>query len=226
MYPLIEITSVPIEIRVKTTNASLEYTRGTAEMEVSRSDKGVDIKSRSIQLKLDTFEQRNASEHHSNATSATSAVTPQGVNSTPTGTPVTPPEREAAYEATSAYSEQGQIMLNARFGQQMQGAQMTKTERVAIPDTVRETLNQESGPILSQEALEELGLEDGQMEIRYEMDKLNFDWKIDQGSFEFTPGDIEITVEQQPKVIIKYVGGPIYVPRSADPNYEPVDVKA
>jgi len=24
-----------------------------------------------------------------------------------------------------------------------------------------------------------------------------------------------------PKVVIKYVGGPIYIPRSADPNYEP-----
>ena len=42
----------------------------------------------------------------------------------------------------------------------------------------------------------------------------------------FTPGDIEISVEQMPKVIIKYTGGPIYVPRSADPNYEAVDVQA
>lgn len=224
MYPLIEITSVPIEIRMKTTNASLEYTRGTAEMEISRSDKGIDIKSRPIQLKLDTFEPRNASEHRQHtAPSPTAAVTPQGVNSTPNAAPTAPAEREAAYEATSAYSEQGQIMLNARFGQQMQQAQ---ADRVAIPEMVRETLNQESEPILSQEALDELELEDGQMEIRYEMDKLNFDWKIDRGSFEFTPGDIEITVEQRPKVIIKYVGGPIYVPRSADPNYEPMDVKA
>ncbi len=226
MYPLIEITSVPIEIRMKTTNASLEYTRGTAEMEISRSDKGIDIKSRPIQLKLDTFEPRSASEHRHAASSPTAAVTPQGVNSTPNAVPAAPVEREAAYEATSAYSEQGQIMLNARFGQQAQAAQQAQANRVAIPETVRETLNQESDPILSQEALEELKLEDGQMEIRYEMDKLNFDWKIDRGSFEFTPGDIEITVEQQPKVIIKYVGGPIYVPRSADPNYEPMDVKA
>ena len=64
------------------------------------------------------------------------------------------------------------------------------------------------------------------MQIRYEMDKMNFDWKVDQGEFKFTPGDIEITVEQQPSVTIKYTGGPIYVPRSADPNYQAVDVKA
>ena len=44
---------------------------------------------------------------------------------------------------------------------------------------------------------------------------------------EFTPGDIEISVTQQPDVIIKYVGGPLYVPPSADPNYEgAVDVEA
>jgi hypothetical protein len=70
----------------------------------------------------------------------------------------------------------------------------------------------------------EIDWEDGDLEIRYEMDKLNIDWKIDQGEFKFTPGDIEISMERRPEVIIKYTGGPIYVPRSADPNYEPVDV--
>ena len=68
--------------------------------------------------------------------------------------------------------------------------------------------------------------EDGAMEIRYAMDKLNFDWKIDRGEFKFTPGDIEISVAQRPSLTIKYTGGPIYVPRSSDPNYQPVDVDA
>ena len=128
-------------------------------------------------------------------------------------------ERETAYEATSAYSEQGQIMLSARFGQ-------NAASRSAVAAPEPQMLNQAPDPANSGTMLQDLQLENGQMEIRYEMDKLNFDWKIDRGSFEFTPGDIEISVEQQPKVIIKYVGGPIYVPRSADPNYEPVDVKS
>ena len=37
MRPLIEIQTIPIEIQMKTTNAHLEYARGTAQMEVSRS---------------------------------------------------------------------------------------------------------------------------------------------------------------------------------------------
>ena len=58
------------------------------------------------------------------------------------------------------------------------------------------------------------------MQIRFEMDKLNFDWRFDKQQFEFTPGDIEVSVTQQPDVQIKYVGGPIYVPPSSDPNFE------
>ena len=45
MKPLIEITTVPIQIEMKTTNAKLEYARGTAEMEVSRDKGGLQIKS-------------------------------------------------------------------------------------------------------------------------------------------------------------------------------------
>ena len=63
----------------------------------------------------------------------------------------------------------------------------------------------------------------GELNIRYEMDKLNFDWRSGNGDVEFIPGDIEFTVTQRPDVIIKYIGGPVYVPPSAEPGYEPLD---
>ena len=59
MKPLIEITTVPIQIEMKTTNAKLEYARGTAEMEISRDKGGLQIKSRPIRVNIDTFEARN-----------------------------------------------------------------------------------------------------------------------------------------------------------------------
>ena len=211
MYPLIEIKSIPIEIRLKTTNASLEYTRGTAEMEISRSDKGLDIKSRPIKLQLDTFEPRGA---------AVAPVTAQGITQTPQTAQAPQSDWQTSYEATSAYSDQGQIMLNARFGQGLPTGNVIE-QAAAVAEQSKD--DAESMSLDSGLAIE---WKDGQMEIRYEMDKMNFDWKIDKGSFEFTPGDIELIVEQRPSVVIKYMGGPIYVPRSADPNYEPVDVKA
>ena len=71
----------------------------------------------------------------------------------------------------------------------------------------------------------EISWSGGELSVRYEMDKLNFDWRMEQMQFTFVPGDIEFTMTQRPDVVIKYVGGPLYVPPSSDPNYEPVDVK-
>ena len=61
---------------------------------------------------------------------------------------------------------------------------------------------------------------------RVSLDKLNFDWRMNQMQFTFVPGDIEFKVTQQPDVVIKYIGGPLYVTPSPDPNYEPLDTKA
>ena len=199
MYPLIEIKSVPIELQFKTTNASLEYTRGTAEMEISRSEQGgVNVRSRPIQVKLDTFEQRGGKFAAANAISA----------------PVSQPT-QAQYQATSAYADQGQIQLSARIGQSIPQA--------AAP---AQTGSGYVAPDLQPSTGVNVQWEDGAMQIRYAMDKLQFDWKIDKGEFKFTPGDIEISIAQKPSLTIKYTGGPIYVPRSSDPNYQPVDVNA
>ena len=69
----------------------------------------------------------------------------------------------------------------------------------------------------------EITWDPGEMNIRYEMDKLNFDWRVNRPQMKFTPGDIELTVKRQPDVVIKYVGGPLYVPPSSDPDYQPTD---
>ncbi len=203
MYPLIEIKTVPIQIQMKIKGASLEYSRGTAEMEISRSESGgLDIKSRPVRLKLDSFEARNS-------------ITPTTVRSVEQAAQQ---GRQAAYEATSTYTQQGDLLMNAK-----------------VSDPVLNQFSQEAveKPLKREPTLDFLpktGVnvqwEDGDIQIRYEMDKLNFDWKIENGEFKFTPGDIEISVEQRPDVIIKYIGGPLYVPPSSDPNYEPVDVKA
>ena len=39
------------------------------------------------------------------------------------------------------------------------------------------------------------------------------------------PDNIEMSITQHPDILIEYIGGPIYVPPSADPNYEPIDVR-
>ena len=195
-FPLIEIKSVPIEIEMKVTDAKLEYARGTADLEISRNDGGLSIKSRPIRLNIDTFEARNSISPTPARAIAQKAQEGQ----------------QSAYEATAAYARQGQILLTAKVGED------------AIAQIAAQQQSQNVKTNVGIEFLPSVGAEiswdPGDMQIRYEMDKLNFDWRLSHPTFEFTPGDIQISVTQQPNVEIKYVGGPIYVPRSSDPNYE------
>ena len=201
MKRLIEITTVPIQIEMKTTNAKLEYARATAEMEISREKNGLKIKSRPIKVNIDTFEARNS------LSPTLARYLDQNAER----------GKQAAYEATATYANQGQLLLETRIGEEL----VTKFAEDAMMKDVKTNVGidflPDPGP--------EITWDPGELSIRYEMDKLNFDWKMGEGSFEFTPGDIEFTVTQRPDVVIKYVGGPIYVPPSSDPNYEPVDVK-
>ena len=202
MMTLIEITTVPIEIEMKVSHAKLEYTRGTADLEISRNEGGLSIKSRPIKLNIDTFEARNS-------------IVPTAMRSVEQAAQK---GQQAAYTATATYAQHGKMLLNAKIGEDTLGQFAAEA---AMKD-YKPNMNIEFLPSVPPE----ISWDPGEMQIRYEMDKLNFDWRVDKPQFEFTPGDIELSVTQQPDVIIKYVGGPLYVPPSADPNYEPVDVEA
>ena len=170
-------------------------------MEIKRDKGGLEIKSKPIRVNIDTFEARNS-------------VTPTAVRSIEQSAQK---GRQTAYQATAAYAQQGKLMMETKLGEEV----ITKFAR----QTMDKPLSRELGMDFLPSVGPEITWDVGEMNIRYEMDKLNFDWKFGQGDFKFTPGDVELTVTQRPEVIIKYIGGPIYVPPSADPNYEPVDVK-
>ena len=201
MYPLIEIQTIPIEIQMKVTNARLEYARGTAQMEISRDRGGLQIRSKPIQVNIDTFEAR-------------SSVVPTTAQSIQQGA-----QRgiQAAYQATGVLAREGRMMMEAKIGEDVI-PQLARQSTMGQPANVNITFLPETGADISWTG--------GELNIQYEMDKLNFDWRMEQMQFTFVPGDIEFTMTQRPDVVIKYVGGPLYVPPSSDPDYEPIDVKA
>ena len=201
MYPLIEIKTVPIEIQMKVTRAHLEYARGTAQVEISRDKGGLSIRSQPIQVNLDTFEARNS------VMPTTATLIKQQAQAGVQG----------AYQATGVLAREGRMMMEARINQDVI-PQLAKQQNLGQPTNANIEFLPTTGPNISWDG--------GELSIRYEMDKLNFDWRMEQMSFTFVPGDIEFTMTQRPDVVIKYVGGPLYVPPSSDPDYEPVDVNA
>jgi len=59
------------------------------------------------------------------------------------------------------------------------------------------------------------------MKITFDMAQTHENPHFENAEANFIPPEIQMEVVEQPKVVIKYVGGPIYFPRSSDPNYKP-----
>lgn len=194
MEQLIKIETVPISYELKVSNAKLERQNGMAELEISKnSGGGLQIKSRPIQLRLDTFEARN-SISPSPARSIQQAA--QG-------------GRSAAYAASAQYASEGRLMLQTQIGE---GAQTI--DQILAQRTARPTGDFQLG--FTPKAAPEIDWTPPALSIEYEMDKLSFDLKVDQGQVEFIPGDIELVINQHPELNIEYIGGPIYVPPSTE----------
>lgn len=111
------------------------------------------------------------------------------------------------YQATASMDGDGQLLLKGKISDNLTKAN-ANAAHAAVAD--------QSAPVVNS----------ADLTIRYQMDKMNFDMKVANGNFEFIPGNIKLEITQYPEVQLEYVGGPIYVPPSADPNYEGVDVKA
>lgn len=201
MEQLLKITTVPLEYQLKINDSRLEYSSSQAELEILKDDGGLTIKSRPVKLNIDTFEARNSVVPTLRRSIAQTAQ--KGM--------------EAAYKATAQMAQEGQLMLKADIGEDVLG--QIFRQRAQLP-----TGDFQLGFIPSAPA--EISYQKPDLTINYEMDKLQFDLKIAQGDFKFIPGDIEVSITQHPDVLIEYIGGPLYVPPSADPDYEPLDVRA
>lgn len=194
MKPLIEIKSIPMSIQLKINNASLQLASGNAAVEITRDNGGFQMKMQPAKLKIDTFEARNSTVFKSPMTSA-KEFAKKGV--------------QAGYEATGNFAREGDMLLNIHLNDDVfsdiayQRMQSDTTFNLGF--TPSEPINIQVNP--------------SELFIKYEMDKLNFDWKLNRPEMKFTPGNIEIIIKEYAKVELNYIGPPIYVPPSADPNY-------
>lgn len=200
MEPLLSITTIPISIEMRVKDAQLQYTNSKATMEITRDSGGLHIKSQPIKLDIDQ------SKCFSSLRPTTMESTYQSAEK----------GKKAVYEATATYASEGKLLLNAKVGEDVLGE---------IIESKTNDINTNVGIEFLPSSSPEFNWSKPEINIEYEMDKLNFEWKISNGDFEFIPGDIDISVTQMPDVRIEYTGGPIYFPASSDPEYVPITDK-
>ena len=202
MEQLLSIRPIPISVEIVIDNAQLKYNNKLPKVEVSRQKGGLQMKADPIKINIDTFQMRQDIGLKS-VNTLIKEVGQEGI--------------KVAYEATARFVQEGNSLANPNG---MDVSQIAAARMNKHYETVLDFLPKE-GP--------EISWDGGKLSIHYQMDKLNMDWDVGSiTNFEFVPGKIQLEIKQLPRVDIEYLGGPIYVPPSADPFYtgKEIDLKA
>ncbi len=191
MEQLLQITRIPIRYEMKITNARLEQHHGSASVQIHRQKGGLQIQNRPSRLHMDTYDARNSIVPTTKTSIYQAAVRGQ----------------QRAASVTARYAREGRILMEA---QPMDGGQTIKqimAERMEPATGDFQLAFLPTAPV-------NISASEPSLMMNYQMDKLYFDWRIDNGDVEFIPGDVEISITQYLDVQIEYVGDPMYVPPS------------
>lgn len=198
MEPLLEIKTIPMSFEMKINRARLELATTDAAFEVSRSKGGLEMQMKPAKLKIDTVEARYSAGIKSVMRSIRDFAE-KGV--------------KAAYKATATYAKDGNLMLNINI---MDNPIPEIAMKKFISDlSFNIGFIPSTGPDISWDT--------GEISMSFEMDKLDFDWNVERPQIKFIPGSIEFIISEYPSVELKYVGTPIFVPPSANPNNKEID---
>lgn len=201
MKQLLEIQTIPMVMEFRISPAKIQRRIESAQVSMSRNKGGLKIHSRMAKLNLDSYESR-------------SSVVPSLTNSIKQYAQA---GIASAHEATANYAEEGNLMSNT----------LNKDAIIQIIYNRLDTAPKDFNIAFIPDTPVNISYVPPELSMQYDMDKLNFKWKTGGiKDFKYTPPSIEYNIKQYPRVIIKYVGSPNYVPPSADPDYTPIDTKA
>ncbi len=175
-------------------NAKLEYQQDvTPSCDITTLPSQLEIHSENAQVRIDTYEARK-SLGLTNIDDSIRQYAEKG--------------KEHISRQTREYVEFGEAMSEIQNG----------TE---ISDIVRQKMLQQ--PELYTTFLPSVGADiswdPAQLDLSYTPSDVNLDWQIKDNSYIYKPGSVRMKIVEYAHVDIEYLGGPMYVPPSADPSY-------
>ena len=201
MQPLLKIQTVPISVEMRTQRARLAPVEGSERIKQPRADVGrtrgrAYIRTTPARMNIDS----------------TAARASAGLKSAPqTVREFAETGRMDAMEAARNYAEQGNQIVDSH-GKGSPIAEAASSKMISSAETIMAFIP--SVPL-------DITVDEASIAFDYSPDQLTYNWNVETSpQLEYVPGSIEFTIEQYPDVIIEYIGSPIYVPASSDPNYE------
>ncbi len=196
---LLQITTIPIKIEIKVTNAKFEHSEEYAQPKVNikTTNGGYVMQAEPLKLNIDTYQARKSLGYGNMTDGDMLAQKAQDGFS-------------IAFQGTAKVAAEGDQLARGASPSEIA---LNNARAGATVQTIMEFLPKEGADIT---------FDAGTLNIEYQMGEQDIDWDIHPDSpLEFIPGSVEFIVRDRPRVEIEYVGDPIYVPPSANPNYEP-----
>lgn len=192
--PLLQITTTP---------ARYEYEISRARLEISQEKPAVDRTTRRASLNM----RQQAGRFEMNSIRRRSDMGFKGV--VDQANYQADKGLDASQEATENYASFGTQILNFHKG-------------ANIPDALWSQSMQRSGGDLVLVPLSpvEMHYMPATLSADYVPGQMSANWNIGRARLDFVPGSFALNFSQYASISIEYVGGPIYAPPSADPNFE------
>lgn len=203
---LLQITTIPIQIEIKVTNARFEHSDEYVQPQVNIKSRngGFVMEAEPLKLNIDTYQARKS----------------MGYGHMTDGDMLKQKAQEGwsiAFQGTAKVASEGDQLAR---GMSPAEIALNNARAGATVQTIMDFLPKEGADVT---------FEAGKLNIEYQMGSQDIDWNIHPDSpLEFIPGSVEFIVHDRPRVEIEYIGDPLYVPPSANPNYEPppfLDIK-
>ncbi len=195
---LLKITTIPISIEIKITKAKLELPEDRQpKVNITTKNGGFVMEAEPLKINIDTYEARKS----------------LGLGHMTDGDMLKQKAQEGwslAFQGTAKVASNGDALARGMSSSELA---LQNARAGATMQTIMEFLPKEGANIT---------FDEGKLNIDYQLGSQDFDWDtMARMPMEFIPGSVELIVRDRPRVEIEYLGGPIYVPASADPNYEP-----
>ncbi len=192
---LLKITNIPIEYNISTEPGRLELKQSqNPRQRMSHDPSQMNIKSQNIQVRLDTTELR-ASLNQRNPSDFAEYYANRG--------------RQNSYQFIGDNVQMGNQMSQIQDGVTI--SQIMRQKMLESPDIYTTFLP--SAPT-------DISWQPQELNLDYDPGSLKFDWEIMRNQMDYIPGKFNFSITQYPEVKVEYLGTPVYVPPSADPNYE------
>lgn len=195
MVQLIKIHHTPIKYQFHIEKARLELTPADApQVKLDKTPMQTRLHTRNIQVQLDTTEMRKS----------------MGLKNTSV----------MLYEQ----AQRGQQLADSATARMAsEGTELSHIEQgVSITELLARKLFEQPSSITT--FMPSVGPEidwiPNEIQTEFTPDQVHTDWEINKNVLSYIPGKFELIIEQYPSVNIEYLGSPVYVPASADPNYQ------